>query len=252
MRGGVGSPGAPFFGLGFEFLLRDIAGGFAKGEVRGREGVGFVGGAHGDVMGGPGSDAGDGGEGRFDVVEALREVDGFEGSGKGLQRIDALGGEADAVEVFAGGLLGSWEAAAVLLHDAMGERAGSGDGDLLAEDGAGGEFESVPTTGYASAGIEVQARVRGVEVAGDFEGVGAEVEDAADLFDDDTEVGDGIESFDASFDGVGVFEVADGDFRGGEVARIHAVRYIFEAGNGAVFEECEDLVPTVRWTVTEA
>ena len=64
IHGGVGAPGTPGLGAGFEsanvvVLHVDGRESAEKAEVSGGEGVGLAEGAHGDVLGGPLADAGD-------------------------------------------------------------------------------------------------------------------------------------------------------------------------------------------------
>src|SRR5947209_13013354 len=70
--------------------------------------------------------------------------------------------------------------------DASGEACGGFDGDLLAEDGADGDFEAVPASGEAEAAASGDKGGKG-RVGGqgrdDGAGVGAEVEHAAEAGD---------------------------------------------------------------------
>ncbi len=141
VEGGVRAPGTPSLGAGGELLFVE-AGGLAEDEVAGGESIGVAEGAHGIVIAGPGADA-------ADVFESF--VFGQDGSGVSAEGFLAGGGEADRREVSVGELLSGGHFAE-RSHETTGQGARSGDGDLLAEDGADTDFKGVPGAGHAEAG----------------------------------------------------------------------------------------------------
>ena len=72
-------------------------------------------------------------------------------------------------------------------HDALGQRARCGNGDLLAEHGADGNLETVPAAGQALARMARDARLEvapAAEMCVDRRDVGVEIEHAAHACDD--------------------------------------------------------------------
>ncbi len=278
---GVGAPRPPGFGAGEEVGgggagAVDQGGAAEQADVGCRESVHLADGTEGDVLRGPLADAADGaeaGDGFIDGPEGAEEVGvGDGGFGECLQGGLARGGHAEAEGLCGGDAFGGGEDVgeggmgtlrggdgfAVERDELTGETAGGDDGDLLAEDGADGEFEAVPSSGGAQAGAlgdeGSEQRVVG-EMRVDGLDVGADVEHAADTGDDGGERFD-VGEVDGDAEALVLGEVGDGDGAGGSIERdgaaIGGLLDDFDAGDGAGAEVGEHRLPIVGRAVAEA
>lgn len=276
MEHGVGSPRVPGCGAFLCLAGGEISEDLAEDDVFLGERVRPVEGAEGDVAGGPFADAGDGGEAGDDgrgIVSGFEcEISGGVFPCEGNESAGAGGNDAEAGDVigrdagdFSGGGgeeketgLAGGEGFAEGFGEAAGEGGGCFDGDLLAEDGADGGFESIEGSGDAEAGAGFEQGAEEFvfgEVGGDDVGPGGEVELMADFGEkrgEDGEQGAGEADGEGGFfgqmmnaDPAGVIADADG-------AGVGGIGDVLDAGDGAEAEEGEEVFPIVRRTVGEA
>jgi len=169
IHGGVGAPRSAGLDALFQFPRSGQSQGTEKAEIAGGKGVRLAEGAHGNVLCGPFADAGDFAQAveKCVGVDDSREVDlaGANGAGQIANGFGTGAGDADRGEFGLGENLSGWkqvreaggpfERFPVRAGNAAREGGRALDGNLLAENGAGGEFEAIPATGNAKAGIEL-------------------------------------------------------------------------------------------------
>jgi len=142
--------------------------------------------------------------------------------------------------------------------DFSGESGCAFHSGLLAENGANGEFETVPRAGNAKAGLSVDDfRERGISAESALDGVpvGAEIEHGANALDDEEErarIAEVKANIEGEMSGVeGDFEISAMRLEG-DGAAIDAVDDGFDAGSAARDEEGKNSGPVIRRAEAQA
>src|SRR5690606_37830776 len=159
-------------------------------------------------------------------------------------RGELLGGGEQVVE---GGVIGG---GAGPPRDPAEQGAGAGHGDLLAYDGAYGQFEAVPRAGYAQPGTFLRPRAErgGRERAGDRVGVGVQVEQATGAGDDPGQAARGGDRGDQVHVPV---RGGEADPAAGDGAGVAVLVHPFQAGDGAYGQETQEGVGVEREAVVQ-